>query len=93
MPPSWFAVRCGWLCGAFQAQDASAAASLALRQWVAEREGSTDLLLRWPVTIVVPAGGRAPEDYLHLRTRELLSELGLLPRQRRSQATTRARSG
>lgn len=87
------AVRCGWLFGAFPAQEASAAAYLALRHWVAEREGSADSLLRCPITIVVPAGGRAPEDYLHLRTRDLLSDLGLLSRHRRSKAITRSRSG
>jgi hypothetical protein len=67
--------------GAFQAQQAEAAAYLALQQWVAEREGCADSLWRCPITIVVPAGGQAPEDYLHLRTHDLLSNLGLLPRE------------
>jgi hypothetical protein len=77
----WFAVRCGWFVGAFQAQQAEAAAYLALQQWVAEREGCADSLWPCPITIVVPAGGQAPEDYLHLRTHDLLSNLGLLPRE------------
>jgi hypothetical protein len=75
----WFAVRCGWFFGAFRAPDAEAAASLALLCWVRQREGSPDSLLPHPVTVVVPAGGRSPEDYLHLRTHDRLRRWRLLP--------------
>jgi len=89
----WFAVRCGWLVGAFQAQQAEAAACLALQQWVAEREGQVSSLLRHPITVVVPAGGRTPEDYLHLQTRALLRALGLLRKEARSKTASRSGRG
>lgn len=89
----WFAVRCGWFFGAFQAPDAEAAASLALLLWVRERDGSPDALLSQPIIEVVPAGGRSPEDYLYLRTHDLLRRLRLLPSQPSARRSSHPRSG
>jgi hypothetical protein len=89
----WFAVRCGWFFGAFQAPDAEAAAALALSLWVREREGSPDSLRCQPVTVVVPAGGRSPEDYLHLRTHDLLRRLHVLPSRASARRPSHLRSG
>jgi hypothetical protein len=73
----WFAVRCGNLIGAFQAPDAHAAACMAMLQWAAERDGRLSETLSGPVTVVVPAGGRVPEDCFRILTVELLHSLEL----------------
>lgn len=75
----WFAVSCGRLLAAVTARNAEEAAYVALLQWSAERDGRLSDSLSDPVTVVVPAGGRAPEDYVHTRTSELLRHLGLPP--------------
>lgn len=81
MPRYWFAVKCGSLVGAFQAPGAHAAACMAMRQWAAERDGRLSESLSGPITVVVPAGGRVPEDCDRLLTVELLHALGLPRRQ------------
>ena len=73
----WFAVSCGSFLAAVTARNAEEAARVALLQWCAERDGELSPALGSPVTIVVPAGGRVPEDYLHARTNTLLRELKL----------------
>jgi hypothetical protein len=73
----WFAVRCEYLVGAFQAQDARAAACMAMLQWTAERDGRLSEALSGPLTIVIPAGGRVPEDCFYILTDEVLRSLKL----------------